>query len=258
MMDKKKLLDNGLLEQYILGELNETETQQIEDLLQSDGEVKTYFDALEASFERLGQDNAIIPPVSLKQELLKQIRNDRDAQKEKLNPPLKSYVAVAASLIALLILGSFWMYNKLNTLQDQLQVAERNNAVLNLQIDALQGDLEETTKFYAAITDPDTKQYILEGNDLMPEGKAVSYVNHNSRSVIVNTQRLPQLDAEHDYQMWADVNGEMVNMGVIKKGKTLLAMNYIADAESLNITVEPSGGSEHPTVEHLVTNVYLN
>jgi hypothetical protein len=68
---------------------------------------------------------------------------------------------------------------------------------------------------------------------------------------------LPDLDAEHDYQMWADVEGEMIDMGVISKSKTLMAMAYIDHAESLNITIEPAGGNDHPTVARLVTNVHL-
>tara|TARA_R110000868_G_scaffold379114_6_gene644835 strand:- start:10 stop:186 length:177 start_codon:yes stop_codon:yes gene_type:complete len=57
--------------------------------------------------------------------------------------------------------------------------------------------------------------------------------------------------------MWADVEGEMINMGVIGKQNQLLAMDYIDNAESLNVTIEPAGGNDHPTVSNLITNVYL-
>ena len=85
----------------------------------------------------------------------------------------------------------------------------------------------------------------------------MSYVNHKIKSVVINTERLPKLDPDHDYQMWADVEGEMIDMGVISKDKTLMAIAYIDHAESLNITIEPAGGNDHPTVSRLVTNVYL-
>ena len=39
-MDKKKLLDNGLLEQYLLGELNADQCNEIEKWLASDTELK--------------------------------------------------------------------------------------------------------------------------------------------------------------------------------------------------------------------------
>ena len=108
-----------------------------------------------------------------------------------------------------------------------------------------------------AIVNPDTEQYILKGNASIPEAKIVSYVNHKMKSVVINTEGLPELDADHDYQMWADVEGEMINMGVISKNKNLMAMTNIDHAESLNITIEPAGGNDHPTVARLVTNVYL-
>jgi hypothetical protein len=48
----------------------------------------------------------------------------------------------------------------------------------------------------------------------------------NYNSVFINTSQLLVLNAEHDYQMWADVEGEMVNIGLIDNKKDLLAMNY--------------------------------
>ena len=58
--------------------------------------------------------------------------------------------------------------------------------------------------------------------------------------------------------MWADVDGEMINMGIINTSKALLAMQYIPEAESFNITIEPKGGSPHPTVSELIANTYLS
>jgi hypothetical protein len=49
----------------------------------------------------------------------------------------------------------------------------------------------------------------------------------------------------------------MIDMGVILKNEPMLAMKYIPNATSLNITIEPLGGNDHPTVERLVSNVYL-
>ena len=149
------------------------------------------------------------------------------------------------------------MYSQLNDVKQQLQTVELNNTELNSTIEVLNVKLKENNASYNAIVNPDTEQYILKGNASLPEAKVVSYVNHQSKSVVINTERLPELDADHDYQMWADVEGEMINMGVISKDKTVMTMAYIDDAESLNITIEPAGGNDHPTVSRLVTNVYL-
>jgi len=261
MMDKKSLLENGLLEQYLLGELNATQCEQIDQLLVSDAELKAHFDLLEEDFESIGLDNAITPPATVKLNLLDSIKIAQTntpkviALNEKSNT--KFYIGIAASVAALLMVGSFWMYSQLNEVKQQLQTVETNNTELNTTIETLNTELERTNSFYTGIVNPDTEQYILIGNTSLPEAKVVSYVNHKTKSVVINTERLPELDADHDYQMWADVEGEMINMGVISKNKTLMTMAYIDHAESLNITIEPAGGNDHPTVARLVTNVYL-
>ena len=261
MMDKKSLLENGLLEQYLLGELNANQCEQIEYLLVSDAELKTYFDQLEQDFESIGLENAITPPELVKSQLLEQVKTaGMDTTKVvalKKNSNTKFYLGIAASVAALLMFGSFWMYSQLNEVKQQLQTVETDNTELNATIETLNTKLEESNTLYMAIVNPDTEQYILKGNASLPEAKIVSYVNHKTKSVVINTERLPELDADHDYQMWADVEGEMINMGVISKNKNLMAMTYIDHAESLNITIEPAGGNDHPTVARLVTNVYL-
>lgn len=258
MMDKKMILDNGLLEQYLLGELNAQECEQIERALASDAELKAQFDALEKDFEILGLENAIEPPRRIKHQLIQDIREAGESKNNKSTNNLKFYLGIAASVAALLMLGSFWMYNELSDVKQQLQTVETEKTELNDKLNNLNQQLENKTALFATLTHPDTEQYVLKGNTLMPNGKVVSYVNHSTKSVVINTERLPKLDDAHDYQMWADVEGEMINMGVIAKDQNLMAMNYIDHAESLNITIEPAGGNDHPTVSQLVTNVYLN
>ena len=257
MMDKKYILDNGLLEQYLLGELNAQDCEQIEQALASDAELRAQFDTLEKDFEILGLENAIAPPKSIKHQLIQDIREAKDTKNNKSNSNLKFYLGIAASVAALLLLGSFWMYNELSNIKQQLQTVETEKTELNDKLNTLNQQLENETALFATLTHPDTQQYVLKGNTLMPDGKVVSYVNHSTKSVVINTERLPKLDDAHDYQMWADVEGEMINMGVISKDQNLMAMTYIDHTESLNITIEPAGGNDHPTVSQLVTNVYL-
>ncbi|MCA0153574.1 anti-sigma factor [Winogradskyella vincentii] len=261
-MDKKKLLDNGLLEQYLLGELNADQCNEIEKLLASDPELKAKYDLLEQDFESMGLENAIEPPVEVKSNILKLVSKTTIPKAKVIKLYSggndKYYLGIAASVAGLLLVGSIWMFSQLSEVKQQLNTVESTNSELNNTIDKLNKELNSNTTLYATLSHPDTEQYILKGNTLMPEGKVVSYVNHTTKSVVINAEKLPDLDAEHDYQMWADVEGEMINMGVISKDKNLLAMNYIDHAESLNITIEPAGGNDHPTVSRLVTNIYLN
>ena len=134
MMDKKSLLENGLLEQYLLGELNANECDQIEQLLASDAELKAHFDALEQDFETIGLENAITPPAIVKSELLQNIKTTQTQTPKVVTLPKKNntkfYLGIAASVAALLMVGSFWMYSELNDVKQQLQTVETNNAEL--------------------------------------------------------------------------------------------------------------------------------
>ena len=256
-MDKNTILENGLLEQYLLGELHDAQNTQIEEVLNREEELKIELQALEKDFECLGQENAIAPPTEVKFNIMAYAKSENNVITLKSTNKMKFLLGIAASIAGLLLFGSFWMYTQLNEVQQQLNTVEGNNKELNQTIEKLNKSLSTQETLYATLSHPDTEQYVLVGNTLMPEGKMLSYVNHTTKSVVVNTQRLPKLNNDEDYQMWADVEGEMINMGVISKSSQLLVMNYIDHAESLNITIEPSGGSEHPTVSRLVTNVYL-
>lgn len=250
-MDKAYIVSNGILVEYLLGELTLADQMQVESILKVDAELKAQYEKLEASFKALAIENAINPPIELKANLMRSLSLSqlKVLQVQKPNP-LKYYLGLAASFAILLFGAAAWLYSELNSVKGELELVSLDNSRLN-------SDLIETNRWYSAINDPDVQKYIMNGNALSPNTKVISYVNHTVKSVFVNTENLPRLDDKHDYQMWADVRGEMINMGIIKKENKMLAMNYIDNAESLNITIEQAGGSDHPNVSQLITNVYL-
>ena len=259
MIDKKMIIESGMLVEYMLGELNREDHLQVEQLLNSDRELKAQYDQMEKDFEKMSLENTADVPKMVKENLLNEIQKTTlDSNKKISQHHFRTYFAIAASIAALLMFGCMYLFSELNDIQAQYESVENSNSELKSDIDNLKTSVKTKDELFALIINPDTEQYTMKGNALAPNAKVVSYVNHSKQSVIINTERLPELDAAHDYQMWADVEGEMINMGVIDSDKNLMAMNYINDAESLNITIEPAGGNDHPTVSRLVTNVYLD
>ena len=258
MMDKTHILENNLLERYVLGELTMEENQQVEASINQYPELKSHLETIEADFENLAFDNAIDAPKQVKHDLINTISKPSQKVIPLANEKsLRSYLNIAAGIAAVFCIGLIYMFTQLNATQNQLKTVEKENIKLNKNIENLNNYLTETNKWYVVINDPDVQKYVLKGNALMPEATVISYVNNLNKSVVINTKRLPDLDDNHDYQMWADVEGEMINMGIIDKNKDMLAMNYIENAESLNITIEPIGGNDHPTVSKLITNINL-
>lgn len=258
-MDKAYIRENNILERYIIGDLNANEQLEVEKALSKFPELQKELIDKASSFESMAFENAIEAPSHVKSDLMKSMRSNSEPKTVSIaqNKPIRSYLNIAASVAILLSISTVYLLTQLNATKQQLEVVETENTELNNNINSLNNFLEETNKWYELVNNPNVNKYILEGNELMPDAKVISYVNNIDQSVVINTAYLPELDADHDYQMWADVEGEMINMGVIDTKSEMLAMTYINDAESLNITIEPAGGNDHPTVSRLITNIYL-
>ncbi len=258
MMNENELRDSGLLEQYVLGQLSAEQEQQVEEVLQKSSELRSQLAKIESDLERLAKENAVVPPTAVKSGLMNEIDTLEtpvvSINESKSN---KSYLAIAASLALLFGVSSFWLYTKVNSLEDDIRLVREQKDALEDDFNTMVAEYDDIIQWNEAINSPDADKYILKGNTLSPDATLVSYVNNTDKSVVIDASGLPELDADHDYQMWADVEGEMINMGVIPKNTEMLAMTYIDNAESLNITIEPAGGNDHPTVERLITNVYL-
>ncbi|MBW1297758.1 hypothetical protein GBO31_19765 [Aquimarina litoralis] len=262
MMDRNTIKDTGVLEQYLLGELSEKDAIAVEQILNEDQELQTYFNKMEDDMEQMAFENAIAPPTHIKSDLLNSIKNSETVSEEGVIPIQKkkkiSYrFAIAASLAALFLASSGWFYNEWKNTKATIVTLQKETTNLQDRLVTIEGDLKETDKWYQAINNPKVIQLVLNGNDKSPTSTAIAYVNHQNKEVILNPQGLSKLDNTKTYQMWADVDGEMIDMGVIAQDQEMMIMKYIENAESLNITIEPAGGNDHPTVEQLISNVYL-
>jgi anti-sigma-K factor RskA len=262
-MDRKTILEKGLLIKYVLGELNEQDQLLVEKVIQEDENLKKQFLQLESDIERMAMENAVTPPASVRTGLEKSLETSgrqTDTPVRKLNNksafnPIR--LSVAASLAALFALSTFYFYNRWQASEDNIRLVQEEQRQMQDALQRMSEEMNATRELYGKMNDKDAIPLVLEGNQLSPEARAIAYVNHKDRSVLVNPQALPELSDEETYQMWADVDGEMISMGLLPTEQELVALTYIDKAESLNITIEPRGGSEHPTVERLISNVYL-
>ena len=251
MMEKKRILEEGLLEQYLTGELSTEDQFMVEKVLSEDAEIKAVFDQMEADFERLAFEQAIVPPNQVKDGLIHRIE-DKSAVK-----PNRSPLWIAASFAVLFGLAAIWMYSQWQSAEENFNLLQQQTNNLQERLDVLEQDYSLTSSQLNQINGPNVIPLVLYGNQKSPNAKLVAYVDHNRKLVIVNSQGLPNLPDTHTYQMWSDVDGEMINMGILEPKSELIHLKYIEEAESLNITIEPAGGNDHPTVEELISFVAI-
>ena len=269
MKDRSTIIESGMLEMYLLGVLPDEQVAMLEKMLSEDAILAQKYAEIEQDFENMALENAVQPPSFVKENLFSAIKEDAKVKtlpeaKEKDTSAVaektansQTFMWIAAGLAAIFMVSSLWMFTQWNAVQGNLEITQQELNTVKEQIADLEVGLKDSQLLAEVVKDPNTLQYALKGNDKIPDGFAMAYINHEDKSAIVNAQKLPALPADKTYQMWADVDGEMINMGIIDKSKDVVVLQYIDKAASLNITIEPAGGSDHATVAQLVTNVYL-
>lgn len=245
----KTFLDSDILEKYLLGDTSKEESLQAERYIAMYPEVRNSYMELQENLEVFAKMYAKKTPEGLKEIILHSARKERVASKKFF------HYAIAASVAIMIFAGSsffFWNQNK--------NLKEENTLVTN-QIKYLEqnmkNQLEDVRNQFIVLNNPDTRKYAVKGKREASELKAVAYINPVKKLSYINVSNVPNLPEEQCFQMWAEVNGELVNLGVIKEFEDkdkLLAIPY-ADNAIGYITVEPKGGNTSPTVQNIVANI---
>ncbi len=250
MNDKIKIfLDSDLLEKYLLGSTTMQESQQVERYIAMYPKVRETFDELQENLEVFAKMHAIKTPEGLRDKIIARVKA------ENRNRFKFFRYAIAASIAAFMFAGISYFF------WDQNQNLQQENTLVTNKIKDLEQNmrdqLEDVRNQFIVLNNPQTKKYTLTGNKKAKELKAVAYINPVKKLSYINVSNLPQLPENQCFQMWAEVNGEMVNLGVIKEAfgqDKLLALPY-ADNAIGYITIEPQGGNVSPTVDNIVADI---
>lgn len=250
MKEKVRIfLESDTLEKYLLGETNKEETQQTERYIAMYPEVRHTYDELQKNLETFAKMYARKTPEGLKEIIL------QSAKKESMVSRRFYRYAIAASVALMIFAGSsFFFWNQNKSLQEENTLV--TNKIKYLE-DNMKNQLEDMRNQFIVLNNPDTKKYQVKGKKEAKELKAVAYINPVKKLSYINVSNVPQLPENKCFQMWAEVNGELVNLGVIKQFEEkdkLLALPY-ADKAIGYITIEPEGGNTSPTVENIVANI---
>ena len=116
-------LNSGLLEQYLIGQTNTSQTLEVEHYLKTSPEVNKAYKKLEEQLEFTAQLHAVKAPKNVLDSVLNSIE-ETPVVKLNTKPKRKWYsLAIAASVAALLFAGSFsFLYMQNNQLSKENQV----------------------------------------------------------------------------------------------------------------------------------------
>jgi anti-sigma factor RsiW len=136
-----------------------------------------------------------------------------------------------------------------------IQVAHLNNQVGHLQTAATPG---LSSAVQSALEEPSTKRVTL-----VPSGApaanspSVTVALTSSGAAYLIPQDLSKLSSNMTYQLWGQIDGQMISLGLLgpNPGVTAFSTNRKAPVSSFAITAERSGGVLQPTHTPIVQGV---
>jgi anti-sigma-K factor RskA len=254
-MTKEEIIERGLLEQYVLGLTEEEENKIVLDALEKHPELKEYLDRIERTMESIAQQNAIVPPKDLRDKTFKRI-----AGSEKL--PISSGNSrivrdILGGILGLVLLGSLYYF---------YQAFEKSNNELNAKIVALDKLIQDcnqkdenltfSTRLLSLYESENYQTYTLKPTSQPDNGGITVFWDDNQNNAYLYNQSLPKAPKGKTYQIWADVDQVMIPLGIFGDNP-ISEIKCLKRATSLNVTIEPAGGSEHPTVENLIMSIQV-
>jgi anti-sigma-K factor RskA len=263
-MDKEQFLSSGLLEQYVLGLTTPEESREVERHLKKYPELRAEAEAMRKGIEQYAMQHSI-PSLSggkKKNELSQRFDDEsEESTRSRIRPAKRVNGSSAwwqfAASATILILGLLTLF----LFQQQLKSSRAYDslhaqfALFREQCADEKHRLLEKEHIYALLTDIDTRPIFLSGTQMAPYASAVIYWNEEEHKACLNPVLLPPPPAGRQYQLWAGVDGKMVSLGLVNRQFTELQLiEFIEDAESFNITIEPLGGSSTPTAGRLLAN----
>lgn len=260
-MDKKiqEFLNSNLLERYVQGETSAKEEVQIMDYINTFSEIREELELLEDQLEFTARAQAITP----KNDVLSKTMNEIGSSTKvvPLNSILRRpyWYGIAASITAIgFAFATYFYYNQKEELIEENNLIVEEILDLRKDIENNNAILSDVMKKMDKLNNPDTEKYLLKGNNRAKNLKAVAYINTEEKSSLIDVISLPELSDEQCYQMWAQVQDKMINLGILDKtDRNLQKVPYIEDALSLSITIEPKGGNNNASLENEVAEIPL-
>lgn len=244
---KKELhtfLESDQLQRYVVGDLSSSEAMVVEHYINTHDEVREAYKSLQNNLEILAKFDAVEPPKGILAKIEAEL--DSDVKVVQMNNRKKafSWYSIAASVAALLFAStSIFLYEKNKKLVNENNVVIEEIFDLRKDIDGNNSKLDQLANELSKLNDPDSKKYVLTGNERAKNLKTVAYINPVEKTSMVDVITLPQLPEEQYYQMWAEFQDKMVNLGVLDASeRKLRPIPYMENAVGLSITIENKNG----------------
>lgn len=258
-MAGKKHIAPALLEQYVLGLTNREENEKIESILAQNPDLAEEIQYSQKLMEEFAMEYTIRAPKDLKQKILNTSKDKRrvhSVTSRNMTTPFSWFTGAAALLALAFGFLSFLLYIQSKEMNQQFVLLGKEVQELKNQNTQLLSQKSQINQQFSLLKDVNTTHVHLRNAEIFPKALIIVYWNEAEKNAYLNVVDLPAIPKNKSLQLWADVGGEMINMGVLDDLNTdlLPAIPFVPNAAAFNITMEEKGGSDHPNVEQIFAN----
>lgn len=259
-MEIKEYIESGILELYVFGKLDETESKEVTKIAGKHPEIQVEIESIEKAAKDMA--SGVAPHLSAKnyEKIKKQIIGKKNPiihlnSKNKNN--WSQYIGWVASV--LLLLGIGYQYSTIRTARTQITTGEIEKNQLQENLRKLELKNQQNESVLAIIRDDKNSVIKLEGQQISPEASAKVYWNKEKQTVYIDAAGLPEPPEGKVYQVWVLKLNPMTpkSIGLLNdftiNSQHMFSVDSIKHAEAFGITLESAGGNTYPTLDQLYT-----
>ncbi|WP_299367974.1 anti-sigma factor [Winogradskyella sp.] len=237
-------LNSNLLNKYLVGETSYEETKEVEFFINNYPEAAEAYEKLQKNLELIAKAGAVDVPKHILGNILNALEDTSDTKVIQLVQNKKtSWYSIAATAAAVLFaVTTFFLYQKNQNLIDENNVVVEEIFDLRSDIEKNNAKLTELSIELNKLNSPDARKYIINGNERAKDLKTVAYINPVEKTSMIDVIKLPQLPEDQHYQIWAELQDRMVNLGILDESdRKLTPIPYMEDALALSIKIGKDG-----------------
>jgi anti-sigma-K factor RskA len=249
-MSLNEIKNSGLLELYVMGQLDGTQEQTVRQWLDEYPELINELREIEAALQQYATIHAIAPSAHIKAQLMDQIKTtpisggETGIQNSKgVNFLAAIMIAVAGVLIAAYVFKNSQYKALLHAHDAQIAMC-----------DSLMQAHEIRLAMLDQIKDPGTRILPIAATEKYPETNIYFFSNDTQKKNVIQVQHLPQLAENESFQLWS-LKGESppIPLDVFDGSQeALIEVAFVENSNAYAITIEPKGGSQSPNLDKLI------
>ncbi len=247
-MSDKDYISSGIIELYVLDLCTPAEKAELEELRKTNVALSKAIINFEIQFENEMMRYTSLPDAATDDKILEKINSLKNASVVPVNSNkeqaaiyrwLKPIAAAAILLLGTSAIFNYILYSK-NKLQQQ-ELAAQNNS---------KGPVSLPVADYSILKDPTITPIAMYGVGYHTICRCTMFWDKKTSKVYIMIHHLPKSNESRDYQLWANVNGTPVSVGIINdaiRERFIEMTNMPAGATSFSVTLEKAGGAAVPT-----------